>query len=64
VKLHGFTNADWAGNPTDRKSTLGGIFSIGSIVVLGTVGNRDPWHLVQWKRNTWQQAKLHVRLSG
>jgi hypothetical protein len=31
---------------------------------LGTVGNRDPWHLVQRKQNTWQRAKLHVRLSG
>ena len=30
----------------------------------GTAGNRDPWHLVQRKKNTWQQAKLHVRLSG
>ena len=29
VKLHGFTDADWAGSPTDRKSTSGGIFSIG-----------------------------------
>ena len=33
VKLHGFTDADWAGNPTDRKSTPGGIFSIVSTVV-------------------------------
>jgi hypothetical protein len=33
VKLHGFTDADWAGSPIDRKSTSGGIFSIGSTVV-------------------------------
>ena len=33
VKFHGFTDADWAGNPTDRKSTSGGIFSIRSIAV-------------------------------
>ena len=33
VKLHGFMDADWAGNPTDRKRTSRGIFSIGSIVV-------------------------------
>ena len=33
VKLHGFMDADWAGSPTDRKSTSGGIFSIGSTVV-------------------------------
>jgi hypothetical protein len=30
MKLHGFTDADWASTPTDRKSTSGGIFSIGS----------------------------------
>jgi len=30
VKLQGFTNADWEGNPLDKKSTLGGIFNIGS----------------------------------
>ena len=30
VKLHGFTDADWAGSPTDRKSTSRGVFSIGS----------------------------------
>ena len=28
VKLCGFTDADWAGSPTDRKSTSRGIFSI------------------------------------
>ena len=33
VKLHGFTDADWAGSPTDRKSTSGGIFSIGSTTI-------------------------------
>ena len=62
--LHGFTDADWAGSPTDRKSTSGGVFSIGSIDFLGTAGNKDLWHSVQRKQNTWQQVKLHVRLSG
>jgi hypothetical protein len=33
VSLHGFTDAYWAGNPTDRKSTSGGIFSIRSTIV-------------------------------
>ena len=31
--MHGFTDADWEGSPTDRKSTSGGIFSIGSTTV-------------------------------
>lgn len=33
VKLCGFTNADWAGSPSEQKSTLGGIFSVGSATV-------------------------------
>ena len=33
VKLHSFTDADWAGSPSDRKSTSRGIFSIGSTIV-------------------------------
>ena len=33
VKLHGFMDADWEGSPTDRKSTLGGLFSIGSTTI-------------------------------
>ena len=33
MKLCGFTAADWAGSPTNRKSTFGGIFSIGSTAV-------------------------------
>ena len=33
VKLHGFTDADWVGSPTDRKSTSGGVFSIRSTSV-------------------------------
>eukprot|EP00253_Pinus_taeda_P024976 PITA_24976 len=33
VKLQGFTDADWAGSPSDQKSTLGGICNLGSTVV-------------------------------
>ena len=33
VKLHGFTDADWIGSPSDRKSTSGGVFSIGSTAI-------------------------------
>ena len=33
MKLCGFTDADWAGSPTDRKSTSGGVLSIGSTAV-------------------------------
>eukprot|EP00253_Pinus_taeda_P020510 PITA_20510 len=33
VKLQGFTNADWAGSPSNQKSTSGEIFNLGSVVV-------------------------------
>jgi hypothetical protein len=33
VKFHGFMHVDWEGNPTDKKRTSGGIFSIISTVV-------------------------------
>jgi len=33
VKLQGFTNANWAWSPSDRKSISEGIFGIGSITV-------------------------------
>ena len=33
MKLQGFTNADWVGSPSDRKSTSGGILNLGSTTV-------------------------------
>jgi len=33
VKLQGFKDVDWAGSPSDRKITSGGIFSIGSATI-------------------------------
>ena len=33
VKLQGFTNADWGGSPSEKKSTSRGTFNIGSTVV-------------------------------
>eukprot|EP00253_Pinus_taeda_P024858 PITA_24858 len=33
VKLQGFIDADWVGSPSDKKSTFGGIFNLGSAAV-------------------------------
>ena len=32
-KLYGYTDADWAGNVSDRKSTSGGCYSLGSAMI-------------------------------
>ena len=31
--MHGFTDAEWAGSPSDKRSTSGGVFSIEYILV-------------------------------
>ena len=32
-EVQNFTDADWVGSPSDRKSTSGGIFNLGSAIV-------------------------------
>jgi hypothetical protein len=52
-----------AAQRTERAHQEGSLVS-GLQLFLGTTGNRDPWHSVQRKQNTWKKVKLHVRLSG
>ena len=33
VKLHGCTNLDWPGSASERKSTLGCFFNLGSMII-------------------------------
>eukprot|EP00253_Pinus_taeda_P025919 PITA_25919 len=40
VKLQSFTDADWAWSPSDRKSTSGGIFNLGSAAVSSYIRKR------------------------
>eukprot|EP00253_Pinus_taeda_P026099 PITA_26099 len=58
VKLCGFTDVDWAGSPTDRKSTSGGVFSIGSTVVSWYSRKQRSWHSVQQRPSIWQQSYI------
>lgn len=39
MKLQNFTDADWEGS-SNRKITLGVIFSVGPQLFLGTIGSR------------------------
>ena len=52
----------WAAQRTERTHQGGSLVSDLQLF-LGTTGNKDPWHSVQRKWNTWQRVKLHVRLS-
>jgi hypothetical protein len=40
VKVMGYTDADWAGNTVDRKSTSGCCFSLDQELCLGSAGNK------------------------
>jgi hypothetical protein len=44
VKLHSFTDADWVGNPTDKKAHQGGSLVSDLQLFLSTEGNKDTWH--------------------
>ena len=33
IQVHGYTNADWAGSISDRRSTSGFMFSLGSVAI-------------------------------
>jgi hypothetical protein len=52
----------WASQRT-KIAHQGGYLVSDLQLFLGTIGNKDPWHLVQRKRNTWKRVKMHVRLS-
>jgi hypothetical protein len=47
-----------------KRAHQGGSLVLYLQLFLGIARNKDLWHLVQHKRNTWQRFKLHVRLSG
>eukprot|EP00253_Pinus_taeda_P029730 PITA_29730 len=54
VKLQGFTDVDWAGSPSDRKSTLGGIFNIGSTKI--------SWYI--WKQISVALSLVEAEYMG
>ena len=42
VELYGYTNADWAGSITDRRSTSGFMFSLGGVLLSLGVARSSP----------------------
>ena len=50
VKLQVYTNLDWAGSATDRKSTLGCCFSLGSVMISWSNRKQDFVSLISVER--------------
>ena len=56
VKLQGFTDADWAGSPSDRKSTSRGIFNLSSAVV--------SWYIKKQRLVSLSSAKVEYMAAS
>eukprot|EP00253_Pinus_taeda_P014108 PITA_14108 len=56
VKLHGLTNVDWVRSPSDRKSTSGGIFNLGSTIV--------PWYSRKQRLVTLSSTKAEYMAAS
>jgi len=61
VNLQGFTNVDWLGNPSNRKSILGGLSSIGSVVVSWYNRKQRSVPLSSAETKYMNSFKKHVR---
>eukprot|EP00253_Pinus_taeda_P002638 PITA_02638 len=64
VKLCGFTDADWERIPTDRKSTSGGIFNIGSTTVSWYSRKQRSVALSSVEAEYMATSLAHARLYG
>eukprot|EP00253_Pinus_taeda_P004221 PITA_04221 len=60
VKIQGFADEDWEGSPSDRKSTSGGIFNLGSTTVSWYSRNRGQLHSAWQWLNTWMQSCIKL----
>jgi hypothetical protein len=64
VRLHGYSDSDWAGSAVERKSTSGGCFNLGSTMVSWYNRKQTLWHSVQQRQSIWQLVWKVVRLFG
>jgi hypothetical protein len=62
--LHGFSEFDWVGSASDRRSTSRCCFSLGSGMISCSAESRLLWHSVQQRQNIWQPVLLVVKPSG
>ena len=61
--LRAFSDADWAGDPTDRRSTTGYCFLLGSSF-LGEVRNKPLWPALVLKQNIVPLLIPHLSSFG
>jgi hypothetical protein len=65
VKMQGYSNSDWVGSATGRKSTSRCFFSLGlGMISWFSAGSRLQWHLTQQRQNRWKPTLLLVRPFG
>ena len=58
----GYSDADWAGNLDDRRSTLGNLFQLSGAAVSWRSKINLVWHYLQLKQNTWHWQVQHKKL--
>ena len=60
----GYSDADWAGDLDDRRSTSGYLFKLSGAAVSWRSKNNLVWHYLQLKQNTWHWQVQHKKLYG
>ncbi len=60
LQVHGYTDADWAGNVLDKRSTSGFMFSFGSGAVSWN-NKKQPTIALSSMEAEYRQQLLHVK---
>ena len=64
MEFTGYSDADWAGDIDDRKSTSGYIFQMVGQQLAGGARNKVVWHCQQLKPNIWRWRVQHRKQFG
>ena len=64
LKVNGYTDTDWEGNTTDRRSTSGYFMFVGGILLHGEVRSKRWWHCQVLKQSSVEWLKDFVKFYG